>query len=185
MSIRKIISLNALLISSVGVFGVLTDEPYWRAVGHEPGLYDYLFWLALALNGPSGFVADFAARFATNNLLLNWQALFLAKQDWQFMVQYALWLLFLWPQWKAYDILVRWCIGQHYREASLRLAALSIALIGCVWAYEAWTPGHRIGLFFIDRFFWVVRSAGLGLSGVVIVLYSQLLKTEVSNSACG
>ncbi|MBR0720390.1 hypothetical protein [Bradyrhizobium manausense] len=167
--------MNALLISSVGLFGVLTDEPYWRAVGHAPGLYDYLFSLALALNGPSGFVADFAAWLATNNFHLNWQALLLAEHEWRFAIQYALWLLFLWPQWKAYDTLVRWCVGHPHRETSLHLAALSIALIGCVWAYEAWTPGHRVGLVFIDRYFWVVRAVGLGLSGVVILLYSHLL----------
>jgi hypothetical protein len=176
MSLRRIISLNALLISSVGVFGVLTDEPYWRAVGHAPWLYDYLFWFALALNGPSGFVADFAPWLATNNFHLYWQALFLAEHEWRFAVQYALWLLFLWPQWKAYDILVRWCVGHPYRETLLHLAALSIALIGCVWAHEAWTPGNRVGLLFIDRYFWVVRAVGLGLSGVVILLYSLLLK---------
>src|SRR5689334_21108432 len=111
MSIQKIVRLNALLIVSIGIYGFLTDEPYWRAVGHDPGLYDYFFWLALALNGPSGFAADYAAWLATD-IDLNWQALVLAQHDWRFVVQYVFWLAFLWPQWKAYDIVVTWCSGQ-------------------------------------------------------------------------
>jgi hypothetical protein len=98
----------------------------------------------------------------------------LAEHDWHFALQYASWLLLLWPQWKAYDILVRWCVGHPYRETSLYLAASSIALIGCVWAYGAWSD--RAGLFFRDRYFWVVRAMGLGLSGVVVLLYSLFLK---------
>ena len=176
MSIRKIVWLNALLISSIGVFGVLTDEPYWRAVGHGPGLYDYLFWSALALNGPSGVAADFAAWFATNYFQLNWQTLFLAEHEWRFAIQYALWLLLLLPQWKAYDTLVGCCVGHPYRQTSLRLGALSTALIGCVAAYEVWSPSHRVGLVFVDPYFWVVRAVALGLSGFVILAYSHFLK---------
>jgi hypothetical protein len=148
MSIRKIISLNCLLILSVCVFGVLTDEPYWREVGHSPSLYDYFFWSALALNGPSGVVADYAAWLTTNNLHLKWQALFLAQHEWRFAAQYAIWLLLLWPQWKAYDdILVGWCIGHPYRQTWLFITAFGAALIGCFAAYQAWTPGHRVGFF--------------------------------------
>lgn len=179
MSIRKIVWLNALLISSVGVFGVLTDEPYWRAVGHSPGPYDYLFWLALALNGPSGVAADFAAWLATDNLHLRWQSTFLAEHEWRFAAQYALWLLFLWPQWKAYDIFVGWCVGHPHRQTSLCLVALSTTLIGCVVAYQAWSPGHRVGLAFIDPYFWVVRAVALGLSGLVILAYGHFVKNDV------
>ncbi|MDA9479798.1 hypothetical protein XI03_35950 [Bradyrhizobium sp. CCBAU 65884] len=180
MSIRKIILLNAMLVSSVGVFGVLIDEPYWRAVGHAPWLYDYFFWLALALNGPSGFVADYAAWLAIDSFHLHRQVRVLAEHEWQFAIQYALWLLFLWPQWKAYDTLVRWCRGHPDRETALRLTALGIALVGCVWAYQSWEPSHRVGLFFIDRFFWVVRPIGLGLSGIVVLLYDHLAQVRFS-----
>jgi len=45
MSIRKIIWLNALLVLGIGIYGILTDEPYWRSVGHFPELYDFLFGL--------------------------------------------------------------------------------------------------------------------------------------------
>jgi hypothetical protein len=178
MSIRKIIRLNALLVLSIGIYGILTDEPYWRAVGHDPGLYDYFFWFGLVLNGPSGFAADYAARLIAENLRLNWQALIQTRDEWQFVVQYALWLLLLWPQWKGYDLLARWYVGRPGRETSLRLAAVAIVLIGCVGAYENWTDGHRIGLFFIDRYFWVVRSLGLGLSGLVVLSYGQLLTKD-------
>jgi hypothetical protein len=175
MLIRRIISLNALLIVGVGIFGVLTDEPYWRAVGHTPSLYDYLFWLALALNGPSGLAADLGARHITDNFRLP----FLAGHEWRFIIQYALWLLFIWPQWKAYDLSVRWCVGHPFRKILLYLAASGAVLIGCIEAYEAWEPSQRVGLVFIDRYYWTVRIAGLGLAGLVVVLYAQLLKNRM------
>ena len=53
MQINKIIRWNLGLIISIGVYGIITDEPYWKEVGHLPNLYDYLFWFATALNGPS------------------------------------------------------------------------------------------------------------------------------------
>src|SRR5215471_15811520 len=170
MSIRKIIWLNALLALGIGIYGILTDEPHWRSVGHFPELYDVLFWAALALNGPSGFAADYAAWFVVDRSNLDWPLVVQHKDDWQFVVQYGLWLFLLWPQWKGYDAVAGWCIGYRSRETSLYLAALGITVIGCAAAYEAWIYGHRpseVG--FIDRFFWFVRIAGIALSGIIIL----------------
>ena len=89
MSIRKIIWLNALLALGIGIYGILTDEPYWRSVGHFPELYDFLFWAALALNGPSGFAADYAAWFVVDRSNLDWPLVVQHKDDWQFLVQYG------------------------------------------------------------------------------------------------
>jgi hypothetical protein len=103
MSVHKIAQLNALLVLGIGAYGFLTDEPYWRSNGHGPWLYDYLFWCALALNGPSGFAADCASWLITYSS---------SNAEWRFVVQYGLWLLFLWPQWKGYDAVAAWCIGR-------------------------------------------------------------------------
>jgi len=167
MSIHKIAQLNALLVLSIGVYGLLTDEPYWRSNGHGPWLYDYLFWWGLALNGPSGFAADYASWVVTYDG---------PNAEWRFVVQYGLWLLLLWPQWKGYDAVAAWCIGHRGRETSLYLATAGITAIGGVAAYEAWIYGHRPTEFFIDRYFWFVRIAGVALSGVVILAYSQFAK---------
>src|SRR4030088_970232 len=58
-SIDRSIRWNLGLIIAVGLYGFFTDEPYWRDTGHGPWLYDYLFWLVLVFNGPSGFAADY------------------------------------------------------------------------------------------------------------------------------
>ena len=168
MSVHKIAQLNALLVLGIGAYAFLTDEPYWRSNGHGPWLYDYLFWCALALNGPSGFAADCASWLITYSS---------SNAEWRFVVQYGLWLLFLWPQWKGYDAVAAWCIGHRGRETSLYLATAGITVIGCIAAYEAWIYGHRpMELVFIDRYFWFVRVAGVALSGMVILAYSQFAK---------
>jgi len=176
MSIRRIIWLNALLVLGIGIYGVVTDEPYWRSVGHGPWLYDYLFWCALALNGPSGFAADYAAWFVVDRFNVNWQLVVQHEDDWRFMVQYGLWLFLLWPQWKGYHAVAAWCIAHRGREILLYLAVVAITVIGCAAAYEAWIYGHRPSEFFIDRFFWFVRIAGVALSGIIILAYSQFVK---------
>jgi hypothetical protein len=52
-------------------------------------------------------------------------------------------------------------------------------LIGFVGAYEAWNYGHRPReLAFIDKYFLFVRVAGVALSGLVILGYSQFRKRD-------
>ena len=80
---------------------------------------------------------------------------------------------------EGYDVIATWCIGHRGRERSLFLATAGIAVIGCVAAYEAWIFGHRPSEFaFIDRYFWFVRIAGLALSGIVILAYSELAELD-------
>jgi hypothetical protein len=43
MPIRNIVQLNGLLVVGIFMYGIGTDEPYFRAVGHTPWLFDYLF----------------------------------------------------------------------------------------------------------------------------------------------
>lgn len=172
--IGKIVRLNALLILAIGLYGLATDEPYWRANGHGPYLYDYLFWCALALNGPSGFAADYLAWLITSSGS-NFQL--------QFLLQYALWLLLLWPQWKAYAAVVTWCMGHRGREVALYIAVAVIVVVGSYAAYEGWVYGHRPReLAWIDRYFWFVRMAGLALSGLIILACSQFSKNVVRSA---
>jgi|SRR5262245_40829351 len=136
--------------------------------GHGPWLYDYLFWCALALNGPSGFAADYSAWLMTFNS---------SNHNLRFVAQYALWLLLLWPQWKAYDAVVTWSFGHRQRETALYLGVAAVAAVGTVAAYEAWIFGHRPSeLAFIDRYFWFVRVAGVTLAGMIILVCGQLVK---------
>src|SRR5262245_1096319 len=99
MQINKIIRWNLVLIISIGVYGIIIDESYWKEVGHLPNLYDYFFWFATALNGPSSFAGDY----------LYWHTGRFSHHDWwldaRFILQYVFWCLLLWPQWKLYEFL--------------------------------------------------------------------------------
>jgi hypothetical protein len=171
MSIHRIVRFNLMLVLGIGLYGLLTDEPYWRSNGHYPGLYDYLFWFGLVLNAPSGVTADYLPRLIMSNS---------SNLELRFVVQYGLWLLLLWPQWKGYDLLVTWCMGPPRRETALRVVAVGVAMIGGIAGYRAWIFGHRLAMesefMFIDRYFWFVRVAGLAVSGLVILAYGQLAK---------
>jgi hypothetical protein len=79
MPITKIIRWNLALIVVVGLYGMVTDEPYWRDNGHGPWLYDYLFWFGLVLNGPSGFAADYLSRLSS------------IGTKFRFVIPYVLW----------------------------------------------------------------------------------------------
>jgi len=114
MPIAKIIRLNLALIVVVGLYGLVTDEPYWRAVGHGPSLYDYLFWFALVLNGPSGIAADYMSWLGADDAEL------------RFVIQFALWDALLWPQWKLYHVLALWC----RKGSSRQIILYSLAILG-------------------------------------------------------
>jgi hypothetical protein len=103
-----------MLVLSVGFYGAVTNEQYFRAVGHWPWLYDYLFWIALTVNGLSGLIADYLSRLykpAYHPL------------EWQYLAQYLLWLLLLPPQWRLYRIVSTWCSGEAGRKAILYVVA--------------------------------------------------------------
>ena len=165
MSSSAIVRWNLAFIVAAGSYGFLTDEPYWRETGHGPWLYDYLFWALLALNGPSGFAADFLSSFISS------------EAEIRFCAQYALWCVLLRPQWKLYHRLALWCRESPPRRLAIATAALLVALIGSAAAYEAWLFGHRPsdGVF-IDRYFWFVRVAGIAFSGVVLLACIHLAR---------
>lgn len=172
MPSTKIIRWNLALIVVVGLYGMVTDEPYWRDNGHGPWLYDYLFWLGLVLNGPSGFAADYLSRLSSSGTEV------------RFVIQYVLWCLLLWPQWKLYHAVAMWCRESRRRQMALYSLALLLALSGTAGAYEAWLIGHRPSDLFIDKYFWFVRIAGIAFAGIVLLVYVYLFKDQArSNSS--
>jgi hypothetical protein len=172
MPIAKIARWNLVLIVVVGLYGMVTGEPYWRDNGHGARLYDYLFWLGLGLNGPSGFASDYLSRLSSSGT------------EFRFVVQYLLWCLLLWPQWKLYHAVAVWCRASRRRQMALYSLALLLALSGSAGAYQAWSIGHRPTDLFIDKYFWFVRIAGIACTGIVLLVYVDLFKDQArSNSS--
>jgi hypothetical protein len=163
MTIAKIIRWNLALIVVVGLYGMFTGEPHWRENGHGPWLYDYLFWLGLVLNGPSGFAADYLSQLSSTST------------EGRFVIQYVLWCLLLWPQWKLYHAAVLRCRESRPRQMALYSLALLVAVTGSVGAYQAWVYGHRPSDLFIDKYFWFVRIGGVACSGVVLMIYAYVI----------
>lgn len=168
LSFRTIVLSNFVFVLGICLYGYLSDEPYWREVGHGPKLYDYLLWAGLVLNGPSGFIADHLSELIPPNIYDYGQ---------HFLVEYGLWLLLLWPQWKGYDLVASWCMGHRRREMALYVAIAGITAIGCVVTYESrfatyeiWHPLHP------DRIFLITRVVATGLSGLVILAYIRFRK---------
>jgi hypothetical protein len=163
MQINKIIWWNLGLIVSIAVYGIITDEPYWKAVGHDPNLYDYFFWFATALNGPSSFAADH----------LSW--LTGPYDDVRIIIHYVFWCLLLWPQWKLYEFLANFSLQSRQRRIVLCLFVLLFVLAGGIASYEAWVFGHRdVGDFFIDKYSEFVRIGGVACSGLVFSVCAYL-----------
>jgi 4-hydroxybenzoate polyprenyltransferase len=153
------VGLNFILVLAIAIYGLFADEPSWREDGHSPWLYDYLYWLAVALNGPSGFIPDYARRVITGTSSL----------EKMFVAQYGLWLLLLWPQWRIYDLVARWCIADRRREIALYVATAGISVIGAVVTYEAWILERREAEYIPLSFDWVAGHAGLALVGLIIL----------------
>jgi len=169
MQINKIIRWNLVLIISIGVYGIIIDESYWKEVGHLPNLYDYFFWFATALNGPSSFAADY----------FYWHTGTFIHHDWwldaRFILQYVLWCLLLWPQWKLYEFLANFFLQNRQRRVVLCLLVLLFTLAGGIASYEAWLFGHRdVGDLFIDKYAWFVRVGGVACAGLVFSVYAYL-----------
>lgn len=165
MTLRRMIKLNLLLVFLVGLYGLATDEPYWREVGHGPWVYDYLFWVALALNGPSGFLA-------------HWSSLKLGLYDIPgFLAQYGFWLALLGIQWVLYFRLARWSAVARVRRIFVYGVSLCLFLTGCAAIIQIWQVNlerHAIEDHHIDVYFWPVRVGGLVLAGFWVSLLTYL-----------
>lgn len=161
MSFHRFIWLNLALIVGAGLFGLFTDEPYWRAVGHGPRAYDYLLWFALAINGPSGLLADLASFY-----------MHLQNDEVRFVAQYILWALLLVPQWRAYDRLKRWARVSLTRKRTFYGFAVLVLGLGYFYSVHLWSVSSKAQTeFFVDGFFWPVRIIGVALAGVIVSMF--------------
>jgi hypothetical protein len=172
--LRRAIRWNLMLVLSIGIYGVLNDEDYWNAIGHGPHLYDYLYWCASALNGPSGFAAESLSRLVIEDSRIR---PFVVQHltQWQFALEYILWLVLIWPQWKAYDAVVFWCIGRRNRQTDLYAAIAAATVAGCILSYGAWVDAHQYSdIPYIQIYFWFFRIGSLTFAGPVILAYDQI-----------
>lgn len=160
MTPRRIIKLNMFLVLLAGLYGLVTDEPYWREVGHGPWAYDYLFWLAMAPNGPSGFLADWSS----------WK--FGLYTDFRYLAQYGLWLVLLCIQWALYQRLAKWSAVTQTRRFLIYGMSLVLILAGCAAIAHIWQTNLRRDVIeeHIDIYFWPVRIGGLVLAGLWVSL---------------
>lgn len=165
MTLQRIIKVNAVIVFLVGFYGLATDEPYWREVGHGPWTYDYLFWIALALNGPSGFLADWSSRK-------------LGLYDIPgFLTQYGLWLALLGIQWVLYFKLAKWSAVARGRRIFIYGVSLCLFLGGCAAIVQVWQINlerHANEDHHIDVYFWPVRIGGLAIAGFWVSLLTYL-----------
>jgi len=114
----------------------------------------------LVINGPSGFLADFLS-YPTG-----------AYAETRYAIQYLLWCILLWPQWRFYHWLALWRLGDSGRNSVFAVSVFLIVITGGMLAYQAWIFGHRPSEFFVDQYFWFVRTAGIACSGLVAAGYA-------------
>lgn len=173
MALRRIIWFNLVFVVALGVYGFVTDEPYWRDNGHAPWLYDYLFWFGLFMNGPSGFGADYLSWLVTRDL------------DLRFLAQYGFWCVLLWVQWRAYHAAAVWSLGSTWRTLVQYGFSLILMTAAGYGAHEAWIYGHRPVDFCNDPYFWFVRIAGIAAAGLVMIGYRIYLGISAGKKVPG
>ena len=163
--------INIGLILCVGLYGLLTDEPYWRSMGHSTNVYDVLFWAALIPNGPAGFLADWLA----------WK-IGLAD-DTRHLTQYLLWSALAMLQWWAYLQLARWAARLTQRVRTV--ATLSLIWLACGIAWAGYALNAALGAAktadcFIDVSFWPVRIGSTALAGLWVLLLVRWAQTQIA-----
>jgi hypothetical protein len=161
-SLRTTVLSNFVFVLGICIYGFLTDEDYWRMVGHSPNLYNYLLWAGLALNGPSGFVADHLATLISSK-----------NYDPDWLIEYGLWLLLLWPQWRGYDHAAKWCLGDRRRATVLYVVIGAITAIGCAATFR-----DQARYLYPDSVFLVDRVAAIAVAGFVVLAYIQFQKRD-------
>lgn len=48
---------NFIIILLLGFWGIMSDEPYFRAVGHDLNSFDVVNWFVILITGPASLIA--------------------------------------------------------------------------------------------------------------------------------
>ena len=106
---------------ALAIYGILIDEPYWRAVGHYPNTYDFLSWFLIMLSSPSSALARYFPFYIYSDI----------KYDSIFIAQHMFWLclsLFQWLMLLHYRVglgkILRWWHGGRYLIGFLFIFAI-------------------------------------------------------------
>ena len=154
----RIKQLNLVIVVLVGLYGLFTDEPYLRSIGHAPWTYDHLSWFALVFNGPAWFLAEF----------LSWLLTEPSDPFAPYLLDYLFWGCMTPYQWRLYAWVAAWTHDSRRRYLILIVLALSFATLGSIAALDAWTHRPHNTEYFVDIYFWPVRILGIAMAGVWI-----------------
>jgi hypothetical protein len=169
----NIVRYNRFAICGLAIYGLATDEPYWRQNGHGPNLFDYCFWTLLALNGPSGLIADFGPRYLPGA----------SQIEWHFVMQYSLWCVLVGPQWMAYRAFKAWSTQGRWHMNGFWAITLGLVSIGAISAYMASVAAiNRVAtnVFWIP-YYWEVRYSSIACAGLVLLAYQAICKKSTSS----
>ncbi len=95
------------------------------------------------------------------------------------LIQYGLWCLLIWPQWKLYDLLINWQQKNKVRQITFRVLVLLIMFVGVAAAYEAWLLDHQPNESPMAQYFLFVRVIGLTCSALVLIAYAHFVAQHV------
>jgi hypothetical protein len=182
--LRRVVLFNSLLVLSAGLYGLVTDEFIYRAMGHWTWLYDYFFGVALALNAPSAVLSEnlatdlfwFLYHHSVTGPIFGRPPLQGGYNLWPYLAQYGFWLLLLRTQWWSYFAIAAWCRTKPARWLALFVIIGYVTASGGLAVYEEWKhiDPHWRGACCTDRYGSVLRHACLTLTGVFFLIFCMI-----------
>ncbi|MBW9231380.1 hypothetical protein [Leptospira santarosai] len=131
----------AILI--VGFWGLMTDEPYLRAVGHEISIFDFTNWFLILTDGPASLISYIFASLVTHLVFKPYLespgSLILQDFDFHFMIYYTSWSILSVFQWKS----MIWLLKEgrlHGIVKKIFLSVIGICTILSIWAFFTTLP---------------------------------------------
>ena len=145
----------ASFILVLAIWGMLIDEPYWRAVGHGPTAFTWTSWTAILLSAPASLLARPAAWITTTDIYRDVELVF--------ALEHVLWAILIILQWLV--LLHAAARLRPARKWTLFAAALSgISLVAGVISWtERWPIVHG------ESISWNVLDRPIGIFGLALV----------------
>ncbi|UOY18878.1 hypothetical protein K8O67_02375 [Leptospira borgpetersenii] len=140
---------NFIIILLLGFWGIMSDEPYFRAVGHDLNSFDVVNWFVILITGPASLIA-YTLSYGVVYIVFGRHST--ESIDFAFICYYTIWSILSIFHWKC----ILWILKQSHLHKFIRklffyisviCIILSIWRIFFIWP-EVYSGEHRESFLF-------------------------------------
>ncbi|EMM72517.1 hypothetical protein LEP1GSC038_3252 [Leptospira weilii str. 2006001855] len=156
-----------VIILLLGFWGIMSDEPYLRAVGHELNSFDIVNWFVILVIGQASLIAYVLSYGIIHIVFERYSTEFI---DFSFLCYYVIWSILSIFHWKC----AIWILKQNHLHKFFRKLFLTISVIFIflsIWTiFLIWPEVYSEDHYQYFLFYLPVQIFAFATSSLLIIL---------------